>query len=116
MNKKIIIIGIILIGWPLLSSAVSFYDPSSTLGLGSADLQNTIISIVQWVLGFLGLIAVSIILYAGFIFVTAGGGSEERIEKAKKMMTGAIIGLVIILLAWAIVLFALNVLQNTSGV
>ncbi|MBU0612475.1 pilin [Patescibacteria group bacterium] len=108
--------GIMFMLWPALTLAVSFYNPSDTLGLGSADLQETIVSIIQWVLGLLGLVAVIMILYAGFIFITAGGGSEERVEKAKKMMTGAIIGLVIILLAWAIVIFTLSVLENTSGV
>ncbi len=95
--------------------AVSFYDPSSTLGLGSADLQETVIAIIQWILGLLGLIAVVMILIGGFKWMTAGG-NEEKIESAKKLLTSAIIGLVIVLLAWAIVIFALGVLQNTSGV
>lgn len=93
--------------------AVSFYDPSQTLGLGSADLQQTVIGLIQWVLGFLGLIAVIMILIGGFKWMTAGG-NEEKIESAKKLLTSAIIGLVIVLLAWAIVLFALSVLTNTT--
>jgi hypothetical protein len=95
--------------------AVSFYDPSNTLGLGSADLQETVIAIIQWILGLLGLVAVIMILIGGFKWMTAGG-NEEKIESAKKLLTSAIIGLVIVLLAWAIVIFALGVLQNTSGV
>ncbi|MFA6392172.1 MAG: pilin [Patescibacteria group bacterium] len=95
--------------------AVSFYNPSGTLGLGTANLQQTVIAIIQWVLGLLGLIAVIMILIGGFKWMTAGG-NEEKIESAKKLLTSAIIGLVIILLAWAIVIFALGVLQNTSGV
>ncbi|PIY96861.1 MAG: hypothetical protein COY66_02370 [Candidatus Kerfeldbacteria bacterium CG_4_10_14_0_8_um_filter_42_10] len=94
--------------------AVSFYNPSSTLGLGSSDLQTTVIAIIQWVLGLLGLVAVIMILLGGFKWMTAGG-NEEKIESAKKLLTAAIIGLVIVLLAWAIVIFALGVLQNTSG-
>ncbi|MFH1534374.1 MAG: hypothetical protein ABIF80_00130, partial [Patescibacteria group bacterium] len=69
----------------------------------------------QWILGLLGLIAVIMILIGGFKWMTAGG-NEEKIESAKKLLTSAIIGLVIVLLAWAIVIFALGVLQNTSGV
>lgn len=94
--------------------AISWYDPSSTLGLGSANLQETVIAIIQWVLGLLGLIAVIMILIGGFKWMTAGG-NEEKVESAKKLLTAAIIGLVIILLAWAIVIFVLGVLQNTSG-
>jgi hypothetical protein len=100
---------------PQVTNAVSFYDPSATLGLGSSDLQETVVSIIQWVLGLLGLGAVIMILYGGFTWMTAGG-NEEKVEKAKKIITAAVIGLVIILVAWAIVIFALNVLQNTSGV
>lgn len=94
--------------------AVSFFDPSGTLGLGTADLQDTVIAIIQWILGLLGLIAVIMILVGGFRWMTAGG-NEEKVESAKKLLTAAIIGLVIVLLAWAIVIFALGVLQNTSG-
>lgn len=72
-------------------------------------------AIIQWILGLLGLFAVIMILYGGFTWMTAGG-NEEKVEKAKKIVTAAVIGLVIILVAWAIVIFALNVLQNTSGV
>ena len=68
-----------------------------------------------YIVGLLGLVAVILILYGGFTWMTAGG-SEEKVEKAKKIVTAAVIGLVIVILAWAIVIFSLNVLQNTSGV
>ncbi|MFA6392373.1 MAG: pilin [Patescibacteria group bacterium] len=100
---------------PQVTNAVSFYNPSGTLGLGTANLQATVIAIIQWILGLLGLIAVILVLYGGFTWMTAGG-NEEKVEKAKKIITAAVIGLVIILVAWAIVIFALNVLQNTSGI
>lgn len=100
---------------PLSAYAVSYYDPSATLGLGSADLQTTVINIIQWVLGLLGLVAVIMILLGGFRWMTAAG-NEEKIESAKKLLTAAIIGLIIVLLAWAIVNFAIGTLENTSGV
>jgi len=93
--------------------AGSYYNPSETLGLGSADLQETVIAVIQWILGLLGLIAVIMILIGGFKWMTAGG-NEEKIESAKKLLTAAIIGLVIILLAWAIVIFAIGVLSNAT--
>jgi amino acid transporter len=114
MKKQFLLLFILsLFLLPQATNAVSFYDPSSTLGLGSADLQATIVSVIQWILGFLGLIAVVLILYGGFTWMTAGG-NEEKVEKAKKIITAAVIGLVIVLLAWAIILFALNVLTNTT--
>ncbi|MFH0804746.1 MAG: hypothetical protein V1916_00960 [Patescibacteria group bacterium] len=84
----------------------------STFGLGSADLESTVIKIVQWALGFLGLIAVIMILIGGFQWMTAGG-NEEKVASAKKIISAAVIGLIIVLLAWAIVIF---VISQTSTV
>ena len=90
----------------------------STLGLGTADLESTVIKILQWALGLLGLVAVIIIMYGGFVWLTAAG-NEEKIRKAKRILRDAVIGLVIIMLAWAIVTFIigrLNDIINGPGV
>lgn len=79
----------------------------TTFGLGSADLQSTVIKIIQWVLGFLGLIAVLMILYGGFTWMTAGG-NEDKVSTAKKIITAAVVGLIVVLLAWAIVTFVVG--------
>ncbi len=79
----------------------------STFGLGTADLESTVINVVQWVLGFLGLIAVIMILIGGFQWITAGG-NEEKVASAKKVISAAVIGLIIVLLAWAIVIFVVS--------
>lgn len=95
--------------------AVSFFDPSQSLGLSTTDLVSTVTRIIQWVLGLLGLVAVIMIIIGGFRWMTAGG-NEEKVEAAKKILTAAIIGLIIVLLAWAIVIFATGTLNNTSGI
>ncbi|MBI5037527.1 MAG: hypothetical protein HZC01_02385 [Candidatus Kerfeldbacteria bacterium] len=79
----------------------------TTFGLGTADLESTVINVVQWVLGFLGLIAVIMILIGGFQWITAGG-NEEKVASAKKVISAAVIGLIIVLLAWAIVIFVVS--------
>ena len=86
----------------------------STFGLGTTDLVGTIIRVVQWVLGLLGLIAVIMIMYGGFLWMTAGG-NVDRIKKAKQTITRAVIGLIIILLAWAIVLFIVQAVENATN-
>lgn len=107
----------VLLGVALwLTSAPSLavtVDPNlgTTFGLGTADLQSTVIKIVQWALGFLGLVAVIIIMYGGFVWLTAAG-NEDKVRKAKKIITQAVIGLIIILLAWAIVTFIIGRLNN----
>ena len=92
---------------------VSYIDPSQSIGLGSADLRTTVTNIINWVLGLLGIIAVIMILYGGFIWLTAAG-NEENVTKAKNILSAAIIGLVIVLLAWAIVNYVLGTTSNVS--
>ncbi|MDD4901110.1 MAG: pilin [Patescibacteria group bacterium] len=72
-------------------------------------------NIIRYILGFLGILAVIIILYAGFKWMLSGG-SEEKVGEAKKMLVAGIIGLVIILCAFAIANFVIEQLYNaTSG-
>lgn len=99
---------------PVATQAISFEDPSQSLGLGTADLKETVINIINWVLGLLGIIAVIMILYAGFQWMTAGG-NEDKVSSAKKIISAAVVGLIIILLAWAIVNFVLKTASNVSG-
>lgn len=86
----------------------------ATLSLGTTDLKTTILNIIRWALGLLGLVAVVIILYGGFIWMTAAG-NEEKVRKAKRIIIQATIGLVIILLAFAIVSFIFNALNKATG-
>jgi len=75
------------------------YDPSLT----QADsARSFILNVTNFVLGFLGLIAVLIIIYGGFLYLTAAG-KEEQATKGKNSLTYAIIGIVIILGSYAIV-------------
>lgn len=94
--------------------ALSVDNTGSSVGLGTADLVATVTNVINWVLGLLGLVAVSYIIYAGYQWLTAGG-NEERIAKAKKILTNAVIGLVVILFAWAIVNFIINGDSNSSN-
>jgi len=66
---------------------------------------------IQWVLGFLGLIGVVFIIYGGFTWMTAAG-NEERVKKAKDIIKVAVIGLMVILLSWAFVLFIIDRTQT----
>ncbi len=100
---------------PLVASAISFEDPSQTFQLGTSDLKAAVINIINWVLGLLGIIAVIMVLVGGFQWMTAGG-NEDKVEKSKKIISAAIVGLIIILLAWAIVNFVLKTASNVSGV
>ena len=59
--------------------------------------------------GVIGLIIfIFFFVYGGILYMTAGG-DEGKVETAKKVLTGALLGLIIALLAWAIV----NVIVTT---
>jgi type IV secretory pathway VirB2 component (pilin) len=100
---------------PAIAAAQIPDDPTigTTFGMGTADLEDTVIQIVQWVLGFLGLVAVIMILIGGFQWMTAGG-NEEKVASAKKIISAAVIGLIIVLLAWAIVIFVISQTKDVT--
>jgi len=83
------------------------------VGLAGTDLKTAIANIIRIFLGFLGLLAVSLIIYGGFIWMTASG-DPSKIEKAKKIITGAVIGLIVILLSFIIVSFVINTFGGTA--
>ena len=78
-----------------------------TLGEAGSDPREVAGKVINFALGFLGLIAVLIIIYAGFKWMTSGG-SEEKIAVAKKTLITGLIGLIIILSSWALATFILS--------
>lgn len=82
-------------------------------GLGEKDPRSTAAMLINIALGFLGIIAVGLILFAGFKWMTAGG-NEDAIGDAKKMLVAGIIGLIIILSAFAIASFVLRSLIRAT--
>ncbi len=86
----------------------------SLLPLGGEDIRLIIAKIIRIALSLLGIIAVGLIMYAGFTWMTSGG-NEEKIGTAKKTLINATIGLAIIMSAFAITQFILNALANATG-
>ena len=82
-------------------------------GLGTRNLQETIVQVLNVILGFLGIIAVIIILLGGFKWMTAGG-ADDKIGEAKKLISGGIVGLVVILAAYAIAIYVVNVISGAT--
>lgn len=71
-------------------------------GLCDPGLRNLVLNIVNWILLFLGLIATGFLIYGGFLYITSAG-NDENINKAKKLITYAAIGIVVILLSAVLV-------------
>lgn len=87
------------------------------IGIGQTrDIKDTIAQIINIILGFLGVIAVVIVLAGGFKWMTAGG-NEDKVGEARKMIVQGVIGLVIIFAAWGIASFVITQLRSaTTGV
>lgn len=82
-------------------------------GLGTKDIREGVMNVVNVLLGFLGILAIIIILWGGFRWLTSGG-NEEKVGEAKKIITAGIIGLVIIFTAYAIAVFVINQLISAT--
>ena len=81
-------------------------------GIETQDaIPNLIGSIVAVALSFVGAIFFLLILYAGFLWMTAFG-SSEKVDKAKSILEHAAIGLVIVLAAYAISTFVFSSLTG----
>lgn len=85
-----------------------------TIGLGNKDPRTIAASVINVVLGFLGIVAVVIILLGGFKWMTAAG-NEDKVEEAKKLISAGIIGLVIILAAFGIASYVIKSLMGVTG-
>jgi hypothetical protein len=103
-----------LMALPVVSyAATTFSIESVDIGLGSADLKESVINILNLALGLLSLVAVVMVIIGGFTWLTAGG-NEEKVDKAKKIISAAVIGLIIVLLAWAVVIFVAKTTANVT--
>ncbi|MEK7673461.1 MAG: PKD domain-containing protein [Patescibacteria group bacterium] len=70
--------------------------------VASTDAKDFVKRIVNYALGFLGFIAVIMIIYAGVLYVTAGG-EDDGVGKAKKIIMYSAIGLLIVMGSFAFV-------------
>lgn len=95
-------------GKPLNSAASAGAGFDTTVG------ANTIIGFVlQTVLGLMGAIFLVLAIYGGYTWMMARG-NEEMVEKAKNTLTNAIIGIVIVMAAYAISYFVLSQISTKA--
>lgn len=69
---------------------------------GQGSFRSLILTFLNFFLGFLGLLAVIMVIYGGILYVSAAG-NQENIDKGKKIIMYALVGIVIILLSFALV-------------
>lgn len=137
MKKYITVLAFIVLAMPMFTFAASCGSsplppcspigtaPSPTdtnlIGSGSYDSTGTwkaatpdtviasLVGLVNWFAWFIGLIAVVMGLYAGFLFIT-GGDNTTQIASARKIMLYAIIGIAVAIVAFGLIAVTRSVL------
>lgn len=65
------------------------------------DLVQVVMNITNYILGVVSMIAVLMIIYSGLMYLTSGG-NEDAVASARRTFSNAIIGIIIVGLAYAI--------------
>jgi len=99
----------------LISKAQAVSFPGIPLLDQSEGLTKVIGDIVTWLLGFAGIVAVIYLIYGGLLYITAGGDAEKS-KQGRTALINAIIGIVIIALAFLIVRWVSSIVERgTAG-
>lgn len=77
------------------------------------DFINIFVKVAQWILGIVGSLALLFFIYGGVLFLISGG-SSEKVSKAKEIIVGAVLGIVIVLTSYMIISFVLKALGYTG--
>ncbi len=87
---------------------------AENIGLGNRGPHDIIVGVIQVILGFLGLLAIIIILYGGFKWMLSRG-DEGEVESARKTIVAGVIGLLIVLAAWGISFWVIGIIAEQTG-
>ena len=74
----------------------------------TTNFRDLAVYMINWILGFVGLVAVCVFIFGGFMYITSGG-EQGGMDKGKKAMTYAVIGMGVVLVSFA----AVNTILNT---
>lgn len=122
MFKKIIVFSILLTfslliltpvfvnGQGLVPESVGGCPAGYEGNCGNYNLNSFIelaVNISRWILGIVGSLTLLMFIYGGIVFLISAG-SSEKIGEAKKIITAAVIGLLIVLSSFLIIKFVLK--------
>jgi|SRR5579872_6210949 len=119
--KKLIapaITGIIAMSIPtgVFAATANSIVPTSLNSVSNIDVVQIIRAIIQFILIVAFVLAFIFLLIGGIRWITAGG-DEKGVEKARGMITAALIGLVVVLIAFALIklvetFFGVSIIDN----
>ncbi len=108
---------------PTAVEAHEFKDSLEEVGKGAygdsvtsqPELPEMVGQLINVALGLLGMVLLILVIYGGYLWMTAGGNSDQ-VEKAKKILTNSIIGLIIIMASYAIANFVFDaIIESTTS-
>lgn len=102
----------------LYAQAIDIPGLEETAGAANIDRSFTspevaVTVIIQWVLSLVGVLFLILMIWGGFSWMTSGG-NQEQIKKARRTVTSAAIGLIIVLSAYALTVYIGGILSATS--
>ena len=111
--SKVLASGVTLLSFPIATFASFWDDISPKLNQGSSKtVEDLIVDVLNWMIGAAAVVCVVMLVVGGYSYMTAGG-DEQKVGKATKTLTNAMIGLAICFIAVILVNF---VLKNFLGV
>ena len=111
--SKVLASGVTLLSFPIATFASFWDDIRGGLDQGSEKtVEQLVVDVLNWMIGAAAVICVVMLIVGGYSYMTAGG-DEQKVGKATKTLTNAIIGLAICFIAVMLVNF---VLKNFLGV
>lgn len=87
------------------------YSKTDIGQLPNQDIPTAIGKIIGAGLSFIGVIFLILMIYGGFLWMFARG-NDQSVSKAKELITAAIIGLIIVMSAYAITSYVGSVLSK----
>lgn len=111
--KKVTQLSLAVIGLlPASAFAASIPEIVPVTPTGNLSIESVLTSVIYWILGISGGIAVLFLILGGLQYITSSG-NKDKAEQAKQTILYAVIGLIVIALSFVIVAF---VSQNIGKV
>lgn len=88
---------------------------AGTAGMGTRRTPAQIVGgFISGAMGLVGVVMLVLIMYGGVLWMTAQG-SDEKIKKARNILTSATVGLAIVLGGWSITNIIVRLLTTATG-
>lgn len=106
-----LIVLLLVVASPTLAWGPLLGECASSTGCTLDDFGKLLINAAQMILGITGSLTLLFFVYGGFVWLTSGGNTEQ-IQKGKKILSSALIGLIIVLASYLIVNFTLSAITG----